>query len=680
MTRCGLSVHFWSLRILARRGDRRSLKNMIRCIRLSLIVATVVALVPVEVSAADSVGALPLPPTLFFTWSEDPTTTVTVQWLSRKSDTPEVWVSDDDAVWVRRKGVRVPFGPSDLNVARVVVRGLQPDGVYRMRVGDPTVVHRFRTAPRQLTRPLRFVAGGDAGRSDISRTINLLAAERSPLFALLGGDLAYANGREHGRWVEFLNLWNQTMVTPDGLTIPLIVTIGNHEVDAKRPFGRHAAPYFYALFDQFRDDGYATLDFGDYMSFVLLDSAHTTKVKGAQTTWLAEQLEQRSGVPHLFAAYHVPAFPSVRSFSGKTNAAIREQWVPLFADHQVDAVFENHDHAYKRTRASGVLYLGDGAWGSTRRAVDRRGRDYLETLLSVNHFIETEIRGKRRLHRAIDRRGLVFDSSPALPITAEVSGVTRELFGRTYYSAGSPLRLSLTCHDPHFFGAAVSRVEGSVARRTRADRLDPPRSFALSVPSSATVEIPWPAGGRHEFSIDGELILATGERIELGLSQLAAFDALDFTERKAVQSSGKAGVHYRAYHGKWDKVPNFAKLKPVASGTLATVGLAGAQPRRDEFGLEFRGVIRVDTAGPHRFVVDSADGSALWIHDTRVVDNPGRRSESRAESGVIFLEAGYHPFRLGYFDAGGVESLELRHQGPNATHAAPIDPGRFRLE
>ncbi|EPR65884.1 hypothetical protein ADICYQ_5029 [Cyclobacterium qasimii M12-11B] len=49
------------------------------------------------------------------------------------------------------------------------------------------------------------------------------------------------------------------------------------------------------------------------------------------------------------AVYHVPAYPSARAFTGTTQTMIREHWVPLFEKSSIQLVFENHDHAYKRT-------------------------------------------------------------------------------------------------------------------------------------------------------------------------------------------------------------------------------------------------------------------------------------------------------------------------------------------
>jgi hypothetical protein len=90
---------------------------------------------------------------------------------------------------------------------------------------------------------------------------------------------------------------------------------------------------------------------------------------------LNNTLKERSTIPYKFVIYHVAAFPSVRKWDGSTAKDIRKHWVPLFEEYGVSAVFENHDHAYKRSKLlkrgvvdpTGVLYFGDGGW-----AVDAR--------------------------------------------------------------------------------------------------------------------------------------------------------------------------------------------------------------------------------------------------------------------------------------------------------------------
>jgi hypothetical protein len=172
----------------------------------------------------------------------------------------------------------------------------------------------------------------------------------------------------------------------------MIVCIGNHEVDGGYDKPRAAAPFFYALFDGlFTDTGYATLDFGDYLSLVLLDTAHTTPIAGDQTDWLEKTLKARADHPNVLVINHVPAYPSFRnpaaSDNGKegTGEGNRKHWVPLFQKYRVPVVLEHHDHTFKRTKllidgaenANGVLYLGDGSWGRLRTPKKPEELDYL---------------------------------------------------------------------------------------------------------------------------------------------------------------------------------------------------------------------------------------------------------------------------------------------------------------
>jgi hypothetical protein len=49
--------------------------------------------------------------------------------------------------------------------------------------------------------------------------------------------------------------------------------------------------------------GNNVLDFGSYLSIILLDSQHTHPIEGAQTHWLFHTLEKRQHIPHKFALY-----------------------------------------------------------------------------------------------------------------------------------------------------------------------------------------------------------------------------------------------------------------------------------------------------------------------------------------------------------------------------------------
>jgi len=56
----------------------------------------------------------------------------------------------------------------------------------------------------------------------------------------------------------------------------------------------------------YAERSFATLDFGDYLSLVLLDSGHVAPIGGEQADWLDSALGERAERPHVFAVNHVP--------------------------------------------------------------------------------------------------------------------------------------------------------------------------------------------------------------------------------------------------------------------------------------------------------------------------------------------------------------------------------------
>jgi hypothetical protein len=287
--------------------------------------------------------------------------------------------------------------------------------------------------PADAEEPITFVVGGDVYRAEFDRRVYDQAARRDPMFVWIGGDIVYDNGEPDrvSRWFHWLNAWEELMVTSDGRLIPMIVTIGNHEVLGRFDKTPAEAPFFYSLFAWPGPQGCGVLDFGGYMSIVGLDTGHTHPIAGAQTEWLQRTLAERSEVEHLFAVYHVPAYPSVRSFDGGKSPLIRQHWIPVFDRWGVDVVYENHEHSYKRTPLirggqldrEGILYLGDGAWGAPPRVVhDPQDTWYLLRAESVNHMIVTTIHGATRRHEAVNELGEVFDSYPETTVGAVLGG------------------------------------------------------------------------------------------------------------------------------------------------------------------------------------------------------------------------------------------------------------------
>jgi len=363
------------------------------------------------------------PDTLFLTWRRDPTTTMTAQWLDRAGPEAVSFAELGDTSWRSVPVRRHPYPMTELQVFRAEMEGLKPGTEYRLRLGDGPTAHRFRTMPAKATDAFQFVSGGDCDVNEHAVANNILAARQDPMFALIGGDLGYDNGKLVDKSLGFLRNYSRHMVDSQGRLIPMVVCLGNHEVAGGYGGTRSAAPFFFALHDGlYAERSYATLDFGDYLSLVLLDSGHVAPVGGEQADWLDKALSERAERPHLIAVNHVPAYPSFRKPDANdqkpgTGAENRKHWVPLFERHNVDVVLEHHDHTFKRTHplldgrldARGVVYLGDGSWGKLRAPQSPESRTYLAKASGSYHMTLHRLEGERRFHLAMEETGRVMD-------------------------------------------------------------------------------------------------------------------------------------------------------------------------------------------------------------------------------------------------------------------------------
>jgi hypothetical protein len=365
------------------------------------------------------------PNTLFLTWQRDPTTTMTVQWVGTAGETSDTTVSyatlksAKGEAWSSQPTAAKPYPMTDFKVFRAELTGLKPGTDYQFRIGRSSPAYRFRTMPARATEAIHFISGGDCGVNPHAIANNVQAARQDPMFAVVGGDLGYDNGRSVSTSLAFIRNYSQHMIGRDGRLIPMLACIGNHEVDGGYNKPRDKAPFFYALFDGlYPDTGYATLDFGDYLSLVLLDTGHTSPIAGEQTDWLEKTLKARVDHPNVLAVGHVPSYPSVRT-EAEAGSASRKNWVPLFEKYRVPLVLEHHDHTFKRTKPllgglpndNGVLYLGDGSWGRLRTPHTPAERSYLARASRDYHLSLHRIQGEERFHLALDEFGRVMDVS-----------------------------------------------------------------------------------------------------------------------------------------------------------------------------------------------------------------------------------------------------------------------------
>jgi 3',5'-cyclic AMP phosphodiesterase CpdA len=364
----------------------------------------------VTASASERITAL------YLSWYDNPTTTMTIQWHSDLEE-DAIHYQRTDGQKVTHLGAHHLFPNENIFIHSTTLTALEPDTEYTFQINDESLSYTFRTAPASLSSPLRFIIGGDLYLSPkLFRKMSKTLLKLDPLFAVLGGDLAYAIGHfcwssPSRRWRNFLADWKETLIGPNNRLIPFLVVPGNHDIAPDH------YELFFSLFAFPQKELYRAVDFGSYLSLILLDTGHFQPIEGRQTLWLKTTLASRNLTPYLFTIYHIGAYPSHYPYDGETPKKIRGNWCPLFDQYGVQAAFEHHSHTYKKTYPlkaeardrEGVLYFGDGCWGvPPRKTFDRW---YLDKRARGNNAYFIELNSQSALIKAVGLNGEILDET-----------------------------------------------------------------------------------------------------------------------------------------------------------------------------------------------------------------------------------------------------------------------------
>jgi hypothetical protein len=376
------------------------------------------------------------PSIIYLTWMHDPTTTMTVHWHTGDEERVSAlhYRKMGDSQWEKKEGIYSQLPKTQFLAHTVEIDELEPNTDYQFRIVGNERICRFRTLPDRLSRPVRFVVGGDAYfyLSTLQRMNGEIAA-KNPDFVVVGGDIAYTNGRraiykgkdwEINRWRTFLKEWKTRMIDSEGRMIPMVPVIGNHDIKPTTLSTSTATHLlFYELFaTPEKGVPYRVLDAGSYLSLILLDSGHSFHIEGQQTKWLEKTLSERENMSYKMAAYHIAAFPSVYPFRGHGPKKLRAQWNPLFERYHLNVAFEHHNHAYKRTfpmkgnkiDPDGVVYMGDGSWGVTPRKPKKLW--YLEKIAQANAVCLITLTPQKGTVEALTIQGKIIDSVETFPM------------------------------------------------------------------------------------------------------------------------------------------------------------------------------------------------------------------------------------------------------------------------
>ena len=195
----------------------------------------------------------------------------------------------------------------------------------------------------------------------------------------------------------------------------------------------------------------------------------------------------------------------------------------------------------------------------------------------------------------------------------------------------------VACHDPQ--GTDAQPIAGSVPLGAIAEKYTLP---------TLTAFLKNPLAIRHG-----------GRMPNLKLNDQQARDIACFFFRDVKIATN---LSFAYYEGSWDNLPDFASLKPVATGLSSGFDIR-VRKRNDNFGLVFTGFLQIPTDGEYRFFLGSDDGSRMQIDGQDVIVNNGIHPHS-VKGGQKKLTKGAHPVRVEYFEQGGQESLTVEVEGP----------------
>lgn len=246
------------------------------------------------------------------TWQHDPTTTMTIDWHLYPEDHHRKSVlhfrERGTEEWYKVIAVRKQVPYFDRIINRVEIRNLQPDTKYDFRLSESSQIYYFQTMPDRINRPVIFTSAGDIHfrkGGDIAGPLDY-----NPDFVINPGEGPNVNGDPYRvqNWYDWYASLLDNLIHDDGRVIPYIAVIGNHEVFRKSrllggtsPHDEHTesqaeifmrkynlwnnkATFFTHLFAfPGRENAtYGVLDFGDYLSLILLDSGINTPITGGQ--------------------------------------------------------------------------------------------------------------------------------------------------------------------------------------------------------------------------------------------------------------------------------------------------------------------------------------------------------------------------------------------------------------
>ncbi|MBN2652904.1 MAG: metallophosphoesterase family protein [Spirochaetales bacterium] len=298
----------------------------------------------------------------WLTWSEDPTISVTVNWVSAVKRHGEVIYgkSSDNLEFSAR-------GETSTTTQNIVLSGLEPGTEYfykivRSGAGVDGGVHRFKTAPvAGEPADFTFAVVGDWQPMPIIRNrSNRLVAdaveEINPDFVCQIGDVT-GHGGLSLTWGPALRILPKMVANR-----PFLSAIGNHDYwdDGHAHFARFFS-YPYQTKTEERGKFYH-VDYADVRMIFLdnFDKELSGQMSDFQKDWAESLLREAYNDEKIKWTFVFMHHTMLTTGTSGRNVDLQKWIVPLASKYKVDGIFFGHDHHYEHWEyqygKSGYLY------------------------------------------------------------------------------------------------------------------------------------------------------------------------------------------------------------------------------------------------------------------------------------------------------------------------------------
>ncbi|NLB53945.1 MAG: metallophosphoesterase family protein [Syntrophomonadaceae bacterium] len=522
---------------------------------------------------------------IILTWSQDPATSQTITWLTPHNGANKVQYieaagySGDFAAATQVETAGSQFGDSSHYRFSVVLANLESDTQYFYRVGSDEAwseASSFKTAAD--TEDLSFLYLGDVqeGHAGWGSMVSEVYDENPQIkFALLGGDLTDSDN-DFTEWEEFLGAASSVFSR-----IPMMPAIGNHDGEMFLEFFALPDNGPQGLFSSC----FYSFDYGD-AHFVVLDTSNV--ITDTVMQWLEQDL-QNTTKKWKFAVFHHPPYQNFDD-NKTVDDALREHWVPILEQNQVDMVFVGHQHVYMRTYpiyegevvadSYGIVYVMGNSGskfystgqGFSYIAIEDTGSNYQIIELEDDVLTLTSRKADGDL---IETYVLNKGDSPGgdeEPITLQLSktvaaiGDSIAAFGRTLPNAWVPIKVVDEAGNIVLFDTGKADVDGNY-------------SIDFVIPDSATGILTVIVGeesnvARQEINIGKEINLSLSKTTVIAGDSVTASGKTSPNAWVPIKIVNKAGNILLFDAGKADPEGNYSIdfiIPHNATGTLTVV-------------------------------------------------------------------------------------------------------------